>query len=112
MYNRTLVKQRKKLHVKKTLIHADRPRLTVFRSNTHIYAQVIDDVNHVTLASANDTKDKTGTNVERAIKVGTELAKIALKAGVTKVVFDRSGYKFHGRVKSLAQGARDGGLEF
>lgn len=112
MYNRTLVKQRKKLHVKKTLINSDRPRLSVFRSNKHIYAQVIDDVTHLTLASANDTKIATGTNVERATKVGATVAAAAKKAGVTKVVFDRSGYKFHGRVKSLAQGARDGGLEF
>ncbi len=93
-----------------------RPRLSVFRSNTNIYAQIIDDVNGVTLASAS-TKDKdinlkSGSNKEAAALVGTAIAKKAIAAGVEEVVFDRGGYLFHGRVKALADSARDAGLKF
>lgn len=92
------------------------PRLTVFRSNTYIYAQLIDDENSKTIASATDMKKenvKEGkSKVEKAFIVGELLAGIALKNKVKKIVFDRSGYKYHGRVKSLAEGARKGGLEF
>lgn len=93
-----------------------RPRLNVFRSSKHIYAQVIDDVNGVTLASAS-TLDKeislesTG-NVEAAQKVGELVAKRALEKGCKAVVFDRGGYLYHGRVKALADAARENGLEF
>jgi large subunit ribosomal protein L18 len=93
-----------------------RPRLNVFRSNQHIYAQVIDDVNGVTLASAS-TLDKdyglesTG-NLEAAQKVGEIVAKRAVEKGVSVVVFDRGGYLYHGRVKALADAARENGLEF
>ena len=93
----------------------ERPRLNVFRSNANIYAQIIDDVNGVTLVSAN-TLDKsfegaTG-NCEAAKKVGTVLAERAKAKGIEKVVFDRSGYIYHGRVAALAEGAREGGLKF
>ena len=88
------------------------PRLSVFRSNTFIYAQLIDDENGVTLASASDVKIKKGTKVERATQVGAELAKNALAKGISKIVFDRNGFKYTGRVLSLAEGARKGGLQF
>lgn len=88
------------------------PRLSVFRSNTFIYAQLIDDERGITLASASDVKMKKGTKVERATQVGEELAKNALAKGISKIVFDRNGFKYTGRVLSLAEGARKGGLQF
>ena len=91
------------------------PRLDVFRSNSNIYAQLIDDVNGITLAAAgSNEKDfgKDGGNCEGARKVGQLIAKRAVKKGITEVVFDRGGYIFHGRVKELADGAREGGLKF
>ncbi len=92
-----------------------RPRLNVFRSNTNIYAQLIDDVNGVTLAAAS-TLDKTieadSSNCAGAKKVGQLLAERALAKGIEDVVFDRGGYIFHGRVASLAEGAREAGLKF
>jgi large subunit ribosomal protein L18 len=94
---------------------ADRPRLSVFRSNKEIYAQIIDDVEGKTLASASSAKNKAakGKNkTDAASVVGKELAEKAIKAGVKQVVFDRNGYQYHGRVKSLAEGAREGGLNF
>ena len=91
------------------------PRLNVFRSNANIYAQIIDDVNGVTLVSANtlekDFEGATG-NAEAAKKIGTVLAERAKAKGIEKVVFDRGGYIFHGRVAALAEGAREGGLQF
>lgn len=92
---------------------AECPRLNVFRSNTHIYAQLIDDVAGVTLASAssNDAAIK-GTKVEQAEAVGKLVAERAVAKGYKQVVFDRGGYLYHGRVKALADGARANGLEF
>ena len=91
------------------------PRLNVFRSNANIYAQLIDDVNGVTLASANTLEKEfegaTG-NAEAAKKVGLVLAERAKAKGIEVVVFDRSGYVYHGRVAALAEGAREGGLKF
>ena len=93
----------------------ERPRLAVYRSNAHISAQIIDDVNGVTLVSAN-TYEKDflgiGSNKEAARKVGVTLAERALAKGITAVVFDRGGYIYHGRVSELAEGAREGGLKF
>jgi large subunit ribosomal protein L18 len=93
-----------------------RPRLNVFRSNKHIYAQLIDDVKGVTLASASTLDKEIGTeatsNAEAAQKVGELIAKRAVEKGYTTVVFDRGGYLFHGRVKALADPARENGLEF
>lgn len=95
----------------------ERPRLSVFRSNNDIYVQVIDDTQGHTLVSASsrDTdikalKDKT--RVEKSKAVGAKLASIALEAGITNIVFDRSGYLYHGRVKAVAEGAREAGLKF
>ena len=89
-----------------------RPRLSVHRSGRHIYAQIIDDAAGRTLAAASTLGNKGGANVDAAAKVGSTLAEAAKKAGVTTVVFDRGGYLFHGRVKALADAAREGGLEF
>ncbi|HLN25092.1 MAG TPA: 50S ribosomal protein L18 [Patescibacteria group bacterium] len=95
-----------------------RARLSVFRSSKHIYAQIIDDVKGATLASASSLEAdlkaelKTGADVSAAIRVGKLLAERALAAGITEVVFDRGGYIYHGRVKALADAAREGGLSF
>jgi large subunit ribosomal protein L18 len=93
---------------------AERPRLSVFRSNTTIYAQVIDDAKGHTLVSASSVEIAKGknANVEISKEVGKKIAEKALQIGITKVVFDRNGYLYHGKVKSLADGAREGGLEF
>ncbi len=95
---------------------SERPRLCVFRSNKNIEAQIIDDVKGATLVSASslekELKLTNGGNVEAAKVVGSEIAKRAKKAKINTVVFDRGGYLYHGRVKALAEAARDGGLEF
>lgn len=95
---------------------AERPRLSIFRSNTAIYAQIIDDLKGVTLASAStvakDLKGKVKHTKDGAKIVGETLAKAAAKKGIKTVVFDRSGYLYHGKVKALADGARAGGLDF
>ena len=91
------------------------PRLNVFRSEKHIYAQVIDDVNGVTLCAASSVEkdfDGLGSNKEAAKKVGNKIAERAKAKGIEKVVFDRGGYIYHGRVQELADGAREGGLVF
>lgn len=96
----------------------ERPRLSVFRSSKHIYAQIIDDQNGVTLAAASSLEGdlkgglKTGADTAAAAAVGKLIAERASKAGITQVVFDRGGYIFHGRVKALADAAREGGLSF
>ena len=95
-----------------------RPRLSVFRSSKQIYAQIIDDEKGVTIVAASSLEKakreslKTGANIEAARLIGKELAERAVKAGVKQVVFDRGGYMYHGRVKALAEGAREGGLDF
>lgn len=89
----------------------ERPRLSVFRSNKQIYAQLIDDVAGNTLVSASSKGITEGTKTEIAAKVGEAVAKKALEAGINTVVFDRNGFLYHGRVKSLADGARKGGLK-
>ncbi|HXU40587.1 MAG TPA: 50S ribosomal protein L18 [Blastocatellia bacterium] len=95
---------------------AERPRLAVFRSLHHIYAQLIDDTKGVTLASASTTetawKGRRGGNIDAAREVGKLIADRAKEKGITRVVFDRGGYIYHGRVKSLAEAAREAGLEF
>ena len=101
---------------KKVAGTTQRPRLSVFRSNTDIYAQIIDDVNGKTIAAAS-SKDKDivaqkGTKSEKSKLVGAAIARKAVELGVTAVTFDRGGYLYHGRVKSVADGAREGGLQF
>ena len=94
---------------------ADKPRLSVYRSNKEIYVQLIDDVKGGTILAAS-TRDKdftrNGNKVEQGKSIGAVLAKKAIEKGITEVVFDRSGYLYHGRVKAVAEGAREGGLKF
>ena len=111
---------RRKARVRRAIIARGgaRPRLSVFRSSKQISAQIINDEKGVTLAAASSLERaireslKTGANVEAAKRIGKEIAERAKKAGVDRVVFDRGGYMYHGRVKALAEGAREGGLEF
>lgn len=110
------IRQKRHLRVRNRVIGtAERPRLNVFRSLAHIYAQVIDDEKGITLAAAS-SMDKDfegkGGNIEAAKKVGLAIAKKALDKGIKSVVFDRGGYIYHGRVAALAEAAREGGLEF
>ena len=108
-------RQRIRFRIRKTISGtASNPRLSVFRSNKEIYAQLIDDVNGVTLlaASSREKEIGKGTNVEIATAVGKLVAEKALKAGIDAVTFDRGGYLYHGRIKSLAEGARAAGLKF
>jgi large subunit ribosomal protein L18 len=94
----------------------ERPRLAIFRSVNHIYAQIIDDANGQTLASASSTepdlRGKSGGNIEGAKAIGKLIAERAKEKGISRVVFDRGGYIYHGRVRSLAEAAREAGLEF
>ncbi|NQY04895.1 MAG: 50S ribosomal protein L18 [Flavobacteriaceae bacterium] len=109
---RTRIKNRIRKVVSGT---AERPRLSVFRSNKEIYAQVIDDVTGKTIAAASSRDkgiDTSASKSEVATSVGKAIAEKALKAGVETIAFDRGGYLYHGRVKSLAEGAREGGLKF
>jgi large subunit ribosomal protein L18 len=108
---------RKRIHTRireKLSGTSERPRLNVYRSLNHIYAQVIDDQNGVTLASASTIalKAKTGGNVAAAKEIGKAIAEKAQEKGIKKVVFDRGGFLYHGRVKALADAAREAGLEF
>ena len=108
-------RQRIRFRIRKSISGtATNPRLSVFRSNKEIYAQIIDDVNGVTLLSASSREKEIGkgTNVEIAAAVGKLVAEKALKAGIEVVTFDRGGYLYHGRIKSLAEGARAAGLKF
>lgn len=113
-------KNRRQARVRRALrkVAGGRPRLSVFRSSKNIYAQVIDDGEGKTLAAASTiegdlrSKLKTGADIEAAREVGKLVAERARESGVTKVVFDRGGYLYHGRVKALADAAREGGLEF
>lgn len=88
------------------------PRLSVYRSNNYIYAQIIDDKAHKTVVGVAEKKDQTGTKTEKARQLGAQLAKLAIEKKVKEVVFDKGSYSYHGRVKALAEGAREGGLVF
>ena len=112
-FSRLRIKQRVRKIVKGT---SERPRLSVFRSNKQIYAQIIDDVTATTLVSASSrvvaVANQSVRKVEKAKLVGALVAERALEAGIKEVIFDRNGYLYHGRVKSLAEGAREAGLKF
>ncbi|HOY94775.1 MAG TPA: 50S ribosomal protein L18 [Catalimonadaceae bacterium] len=113
----TKLERRKRIQLrirKKIRGSAERPRISVFRSNSQIYAQLIDDVagKTITAASSLEVKSASTSKTETAGKVGQALASKAKEAGITNVIFDRSGYLYHGRVKALAEGAREGGLNF
>lgn len=115
--DRNSVRRKRHARVRKNLFGtAERPRLNVFRSNKNIYVQLIDDINGTTLASAStndkDFKNEATSNVEAATQVGELIAKRAQDKGYKSVVFDRGGYLYHGRVKALAEAAREAGLEF
>lgn len=90
----------------------DRPRLVIYRSNDHIYTQLVDDDEGKTIVSASDLKMKESGSTDSAKKVGEQLAKDALAKKITTCIFDRSGYKYHGKVKAIADAAREGGLKF
>ena len=113
----TTTTRRFKIHkrIRKTIQGtAERPRISVYRSNSEIYAQLInDEAGHTLLsASSRDMKLSTGTKIEKSKQVGVALAKMAAEKGITTAVFDRSGFLYHGRVKAIAEGAREGGLQF
>lgn len=117
-YSKNESRQRRKVRIRKKVNgSAERPRLVVYRSNTHIYAQVIDDLDGVTLAATSTltlAKTEAGLHCNKsgAELVGKEIARMAKEKNITRVVFDRNGYLYHGRVKAVADGAREGGLEF
>ncbi len=103
---------RRHLRVRKTVVGtAEKPRLVVFRSLKHIYAQLVDDATQRTILTVSDQKFD-GKKIEKSAEVGRQVASRAKEAGITQVVFDRAGYQYHGRVKAVADGAREGGLEF
>jgi len=114
--SRTERRNRRKQGIRKGLMGGPtRPRLTVFRSAKHIYAQLVDDLEGRTLASASSNEkdgQKGGGNAAAATEIGKRLAERAVAAGVKQAVFDRNGYRYHGRVRALADGAREGGLKF
>ncbi len=112
---KTLRRTRRKTGIRKRVYGtAESPRLSIFRSSKHVYAQVIDDATGTTLAAASSVADKLekGGNIEAAVAVGKSIAQKAKSAGVETVAFDRNGFRFHGRVKALADAAREGGLKF
>ncbi len=112
---KTLRRTRRKTGIRKRVYGtAESPRLSIFRSSKHVYAQVIDDATGTTLAAASSVADKLekGGNIEAAVAVGKSIAQKAKSAGVDTVAFDRNGFRFHGRVKALADAAREGGLKF
>ena len=117
MDNKVIRRQKIRHRIRKNAVGtAQKPRLSVFRSNTEIYAQVIDDESGKTLAAASskdkDIQPQKGTKAEKSKLVGAAIARKATDLGITTVVFDRSGYLYHGRVKAVADGAREGGLQF
>jgi large subunit ribosomal protein L18 len=106
-------RSRRHLRVRKKVTGtSERPRLVVFRSLKHISAQLVDDVTNRTLMTVTSSGIELGKKTEKSVEVGKRIAARAKDAGITKVVFDRAGYKYHGRVKAVADGAREGGLEF
>jgi len=112
---KTREQQRHRRHLrvrKKVSGTAERPRLVIFRSLKHISAQIINDAAGRTLLTVTSSDLETGKKTEKSLEVGKRIAARAKEAGITKVVFDRAGYKYHGRVKAVADGARKGGLEF
>lgn len=113
MLTKEVNRQRRKRSIRKQVFGTtEKPRVCVYRSNKHIEAQIIDDTKGQTLVAANDLKIDKGTNQEKAAAVGKELATLAKKKKINNVIFDRNGYKFHGRVKALADAAREAGLKF
>ena len=113
--SKAVSREKKKLRIRKKVTgSAERPRLCIFRSARHVYAQVIDDVTGATLVAAStlDTDGVKGANKDACMAIGKEIAKRAIGKNIKVVVFDRNGYLYHGRVKSLAEAAREAGLKF
>lgn len=112
-HKKLTLREKRKIHIRKKISGtSERPRMSVFRSNKHLYVQLIDDVAQKTLLAANTVKEEKGANKEAAKWVGTHLAEKALQNKITDVVFDRSGYRYHGVIKEIADAARAGGLKF
>lgn len=117
-YSKNESRQHRKIRIRKKVNGTpDRPRLVVYRSNLHIYAQIVDDMNRTTLVATSTlklSKDNSGMHCSKtgAENVGKEIAKLAKSKNINRVVFDRNGYIYHGRIKAVADGAREGGLEF
>ena len=114
-YPKSRAERRERRHLRvrsKVAGTAERPRLVVYRSLKHIYAQLVDDARQRTLMTVSDLTVESGKKSERATEVGKTIAQKAKAAGITQVVFDRAGYRYHGRIKAVADGAREGGLEF
>lgn len=122
MADKNILKQAKRLKIRRRIRRkvsgtSERPRLTIYRSLNHIYAQLIDDVSGSTLVQTSSLAqgirvEKSSGKISKSKQVGLELAKAAISKGISKVVFDRNGLKYHGRIKAVADGAREGGLEF
>ncbi len=112
--NKYKLRERRKVRIKSKLHGtAEKPRLIVFRSLTHTYAQLINDDNGTIILSASDIKSKAkDTKTEKAKNIGAEISKMAKDKKINSIIFDRNGYKYHGRVKAVAEGAREGGLKF
>lgn len=108
---KNIKKQRRRNRVKGKLT-INKPRLVAFKSMNFNYLQLVDDAKGVTLASTSDLKSKKGTKLDSAKAVGMDIAKKAVELKITEVVFDRNGYRYHGRIKAMADGAREGGLKF
>lgn len=112
MANQTMIRRKLRARRKVRTAAGERLRLSVYRSSKHIYAQIIDDSKGVTVAAATSAALKSGNKTDTAAAVGKALAEVALQKGIKQVVFDRGGYRYHGRVKALADAAREGGLDF
>ncbi len=113
MQKKTTGRTRRRMRIRKKVQGTtERPRLCVFRSAKHIYAQVVDDTQGRTIAHASSVTGAPGTKVEAAKSVGSAVAKACMEKGVEQVVFDRGGYRYHGRVRALAESAREAGLKF
>ncbi|HHT39187.1 MAG: 50S ribosomal protein L18 [Acholeplasmatales bacterium] len=111
--SKNVLRKKRHLRIRKHLSGTpERPRLSVYRSNREFYVQLIDDVNHHTLVAVHSKDIAKGANIKTATLVGEELAKKAKESKITKIVFDRSGYLYHGRIKALAEALRASGLEF
>jgi len=113
-FNKLKARAKVKRRIRKNIFGStEKPRMSVYRSNKQIYAQIIDDTNSKTLVSSSSKKNTASiTKIEQAQLVGKEIAEKAISAGITEIVFDRNGYLYHGRVKSLAEAAREAGLKF
>ena len=111
--NKVIARKKNKVRIRKKIAGTEeRPRLCIYRSGRHMYAQIVNDQTGVTVAAASTLKSTKGSNIDAAKSIGAEVAKKAIEKNVKSVVFDRSGYVYHGRVKAVADGAREAGINF